>query len=233
MLLENILRLLLREFSTRDRVAVGDFTRSIGVEEKAVIEAVEVYGLKIEEGYILVEDWRNFIFNLLEKGFNLEDILRYLYWREFENICEAVLMMAGFYTFRNLRFKARGRRYEIDVVGVKGDKVLLIDCKKWKRMSSSMLKNAVEKQLERTRALSETLESVGLHLEYSRILLIPVIVTMLAGDMAFYDSVPIVPISKLKNFLYNFENILDKLNVEEVYITRLFERRGSSLEEEG
>mgnify|MGYP000445087140 CR=1 FL=1 len=223
MLLENILRLLLREFKTRERVEINEFAEKVGVDLNSILETVEIYGFETKKGCVYLKDRRKVIFNLLNKGFDLEDILRYFDWRDLEDICAAFLTINGFYTMRNLRFKVHNKRYEIDVIGIKDEKLLLIDCKKWKRMSNSMLKNAVKKQFERSKAFSEVLDTIKIQIAYDRVILIPAIVTMLPGDLVFYNSVPIIPITKFKNFLYDFENILDSLNSIEVKLRRLFE----------
>ncbi len=212
----------MREFIVGKRITVEEFARRIDVDPEAVLETAKLYGFNVENGYIIMEDREKIIFNLLKLGFDLEDILRYFDWRDLENICGAFLTINGFYTIRNFRFKTCSKRYEIDVIGIKNEKVLLIDCKKWRKMSSSMLKTAVEKQLERVKALSKVFDTLKLRVNSDRVILIPAIVTMLPGGIFFHNSVPIIPISKFNSFLSNIENVLDALALVEVKLGDLF-----------
>lgn len=212
----------MREFIAEKRVALKAFARKIDVNPKSVLETAKLYGFNVKNGYIIMEDREKIIFNLLKLGFDLEDILRYFDWRDLESICGAFLTISGFYTIRNFRFKTCGKRYEIDVIGIKNEKVLLIDCKKWRKMSGSMLKTAVEKQLERALALSKIFDTLKLRIDSDRVVLIPAIVTMLPGSIFFHNSVPVIPISKFNSFLSNIENMLDNLTLIEVKLGGLF-----------
>jgi hypothetical protein len=84
--------------------------------------------------------------------------------------------------------------------------VLLIDCKHWKRQSSSSLNNSVKKQIGRVKHyVAKTQGVVG----------VPAIVTLYQEQLSFIDKVPIVPISQFFSFVDEFYGNLDALNTIE------------------
>ena len=221
MMLENLVRLILRKVSAEKEISIRELADSLGISEGEVMEAAIVYGFNVQENKIKVSDYEVLIFNLLKKGFSIEEILFYLGWKELESICAALLSLNSFKILKNLRFKSGGRRYEIDVVGIKGDKILLIDCKKWRRYPISGVLKAVEKQLERAIAFSKVLEKTQVAKFvnfYNEALLIPMVVTL---TVDFKGSCPVVPVSMLKDFLDHFEDFLDNMEVVKVRISKL------------
>ena len=61
----------------------------------------------------------------------LGPVARALTWQEFEKFAESCLKEAGFEAERNVRVGGEGRAWQIDVVGFRGELVLVIDCKHW------------------------------------------------------------------------------------------------------
>ena len=90
------------------------------------------------------------------KGRPIEELLKSFSWKEFEDFCAHVFEINGFQVLRNFRFKSRNKRFEVDIVAVRGALILCADCKRWefKTGSFSSLAEAVEKQAEQIRALS-------------------------------------------------------------------------------
>lgn len=68
----------------------------------------------------------------LQKGKDIEDILEKYDWRNFETIVAVIFKENGFNTNQNFRFKTR-KRYEIDIVAVRDNRIFCIDCKWWGR----------------------------------------------------------------------------------------------------
>ena len=56
---------------------------------------------------------------------------RSLTWQEFEKFAESCLEEAGFEAERNVRVKGEGRAWQIDVIGLRSNLILAIDCKRW------------------------------------------------------------------------------------------------------
>ena len=79
---------------------------------------------------------------------------------------------------------------------------MLIDCKHWKKTTSS-LRTVVQKQIERTKHYVASTEG-GMAL--------PVIVTLYQDKIDFIDKVPIVPIFQFASFVDEFYGNLDDMN---------------------
>lgn len=139
----------------------------------------------------------------IQMGAPIDEVSRSLGWKDFESLAAEILDASEFETTRNLVLTKP--RMQIDVVGVKSDVAILIDCKHWKRSSQSALENAVKKQIERTKRFLKT-ENVKAA--------IPAIVT-LHQEVRFIDKVPIIPIFQLSSFCEEFYGNLDDLNTLE------------------
>ena len=135
-------------------------------------------------------------------GKQLEDIVKYYQWQEFEKLVSKILQENNFDVHRSFRYKTN-RRYEIDVLAVKSDIVLAVDCKQWGRgrYKKSALKNSVKKQVMRTKQLNKVL--VG-----ENIKIMPLIVTWYEEDLIEHDNVWVVPIWKLNEFLLSLSDYI-------------------------
>jgi Holliday junction resolvase-like predicted endonuclease len=138
-------------------------------------------------------------------GSDVEHISNLLCWQEFEEIAAFALKKFGYAVAKNVRFKQVGRKWEIDVVGCKKPLVLCVDCKHWQHaIASSALRRIVESQIERTRAFSDSLPNIALHLECTRwnhAKFIPAILSLMPSAFKFYNEVPVVPILQMQDFL--------------------------------
>ena len=137
---------------------------------------------------------------VLEMGAEIDEVSAQLNWKDFEGLVAEILESKAFGTIRNLILKKP--KMEIDVVGIKMGMAMLIDCKHWKRTSTSALERAVDKQIERTkRYISQTKEVIA----------IPIVVTLFQEKVDFIKNVPIVPIQKFSSFVDEFYGNLDKI----------------------
>ncbi len=138
-------------------------------------------------------------------GADVEHISNLLCWQEFEEIAAFALKNNGYAVANNVRFKHASRKWEIDVVGCKKPLVICIDCKHWQHaIAPSVLKRIVDLQVERTRALVDSLPSISLNLEctkWSTAKFIPSVLSLMPSSFKFYDKVPVVPIFQLQDFL--------------------------------
>ncbi len=140
----------------------------------------------------------------LTEGVPIEEVSTRLNWKDFEGLVAEILESKGFRIIRNLILTKP--RMEIDVIGENHGVVLLIDCKHWKRQSSSSLNNSVKKQIGRVKHyVAKTQGVVG----------VPAIVTLYQEQLSFIDKVPIVPISQFSSFVDEFYGNLDTLNTIE------------------
>ncbi len=92
---------------------------------------------------------------ILKKGATIDEVSEHIDWKDFEGLVAEILESKGFGTIRNLILTKP--RMEIDVVGFKIGVAILIDCKHWKRTSTSAIQTAVKKQIKRVkRYVSQT-----------------------------------------------------------------------------
>ena len=141
---------------------------------------------------------------LLEKGFPIDEISVALNWKDFEGLTAEILASKDFAVIKNMILTKP--RMEIDVIGIRLGVAILIDCKHWKRYSTSSLKTAVKKQIERTKHyVTKTPGGIA----------VPVIVTLYQDKVDFIENVPIVPIFQFSSFIDEFYGNLDQMKTIE------------------
>jgi DNA-binding transcriptional MerR regulator len=137
---------------------------------------------------------------LLEKGFPIDEISVALDWRNFEGLTAEILSEKNFAVIKNMMLTKP--RMEIDVVGIRLGIAILIDCKHWKRNSTSALSAVVKKQIARTKHYVEKTPGA---------LAVPVIVTLYHDKIDFIENVPIVPIFQFASFIDEFYGNIDQM----------------------
>lgn len=159
----------------------------------------------------------------------IDEIARVLHWRDFEMLTAEILEENDYTTARNVRLRVRDRRgvgrgsrskrggsitmMEIDVVGIKcidgKNRALLLDCKHWQYMSLSELTMICKRQVARAVAF--------VNARYEVDHAIPAVVVL--NDIpSLIDGVPIVPITRLREFLndiYSIDNLCIVRRLEE------------------
>lgn len=139
---------------------------------------------------------------ILEKGATINEVSEHIDWKDFEGLVAEILESKGFGTIRNMILTKP--RMEIDVIGIKIGIALLIDCKHWKRTSTSAIHAAVKKQIDRTKKyVSQTHGAMA----------IPVMVTLYEEKVSFINKVPIVPIQKFSSFVDELYGNLDDVDI--------------------
>ena len=137
---------------------------------------------------------------LLERGFPIDEISIILDWKDFEGLTATILASKDFAVIKNMILTKP--RMEIDVVGIRLGVAILIDCKHWKRYSSSSLRTVVKKQVERTKQyVAKTPGAIA----------VPVIVTLYQDKINFIENVPIVPIFQFSSFIDEFYGNMDQM----------------------
>ncbi|MGC8910822.1 MAG: restriction endonuclease [Nitrososphaeria archaeon] len=182
-------------------INLNELLNLVKLSRMTVLEALDPL---IKNGYVTerdsvlrFEDDSSIIASILalKLGASLNDVLKVVGWRDFENFTERVLLEYGYKTFRNFRLKKP--RLEVDVLALKRNFGLVVDCKQWqKNVTFSKLRSAVLKQVERTKTI----------LSYEREFLgdkklIPVIVVLYPSPVNYIEGVPIVPIEMFKSFV--------------------------------
>ena len=140
----------------------------------------------------------------IKSGAPIEEASRDVDWKDFEGLVAEVLESKNFEVVRNFRMKKP--TMEIDVVGIRLDTAVLIDCKHWKRMSNSALEGIVQKQVERVKHYVSITDEI---------MAVPVIVTLYQESVKLINKVPIVPIMQFSSFIDEFYGNLDNIRIVE------------------
>ena len=158
------------------------------------------------------------IFHFLKKGIEISKISQMIDWKKFELIISHIFNELSYTVLTNFRFKDEFTKYEIDVIAFKYPYVFLIDCKYYKLISSTNLKEAAEKQKDRTEILIEMFPIISdelvknLTLPLKRqLLFFPIIISWRQPNLQIYQDVPIVPYNQLSGFLDEIDELRDSL----------------------
>ena len=125
------------------------------LREKGLIEG--------EEGIIEVPSNQRvkLALHAINLGTDIERVCKVLEWIEFENFAATAFETNNYEVKRRFRFKAAGRRWEIDVLAYCEPIIVCVDCKRWRRgWGNSAIKRIAEAQDQRTKILAEALPSL-------------------------------------------------------------------------
>jgi hypothetical protein len=187
-------------------LSVKDFSMATSTSEELAREILDNFmqnGIgRYEEGQIQFEDSDKLKTSILaiSMGAPIDEISRMLDWQDFESLAAEVLERRDFDTTKNVILK--NPRMQIDVIGIKSEIAILIDCKHWNNMTQSALHEAVKKQVIRTKQFVAKHKVKGA---------IPAIVTLYQHNVQFIDKVPIIPIHKLDSFCDEFYGNLEEI----------------------
>ena len=191
-------------------ISVEDFSAITKTNDEESQKILETFlksdiGSKQEEKYYFEDaDKLKTAIMFIENGLPLDEIAIALNWRDFEGLTAEILEAKNFAIIKNLILTKP--RMEIDVIGIRLGVAMLIDCKHWKRYSTSALSMAVKKQVERTKHyISKTPGAIA----------VPVIVTLYQDKIDFIDRVPIVPIFQFSSFVDEFYGNLEEMKTIE------------------
>lgn len=191
-------------------VSIEDFsavTKINFVDSEIILEEFTKNGIgsKQDDNYYFDDgDKLKIAVALLEKGYPIDEISITLDWKDFEGLTGEILSSKNFAVIKNMILTKP--RMEIDVIGIRLGIAILIDCKHWKRYSSSALKTAVKKQIERTKHYVEKTPGG---------MAVPVIVTLYQDKINFIENVPIVPIFQFTSFIDEFYGNIDQMKTIE------------------
>jgi hypothetical protein len=135
---------------------------------------------------------------------DIEQVSRYLSWKDFEKLASELLKSLGYRTRTNVRLPKP--LIEIDVIGTSSDGfAIAVDCKHWKRSNLTSIKNYSQKQASRAERLvrhDRTISQV-----------VPVVLTLHSESVMFIDGVPVVPIHKFRSFIMDVKGFLPDVYV--------------------
>lgn len=141
----------------------------------------------------------------ITQGVDIEHASRFLEWKEFENMAATAFEINRYSIRRNFHFKASGKRWEMDLLACKQPLIACVDCKHWQHgWGRASIIKAAEAQVERTKALANSLEifseKLGLS-QWTKTTLIPIVLALVPSAFKFHDDTPIVPILQLQSFI--------------------------------
>jgi hypothetical protein len=187
-------------------ISVQDFsavTKMNSNDSKIILEEFvkNDIGTKQDNSYYFEDgDKLKIAMALLVKGFPIDELSIALNWRDFEGLTAEILSSKNFAVMKNMMLTKP--RMEIDVVGIRLGIAILIDCKHWKRYSTSALSTAVKKQVERTKKyVAKTPGAIA----------VPAMVTLYQDKINFIENVPIVPIFQFASFIDEFYGNIDQM----------------------
>jgi len=165
----------------------------------AILHFLSARGLSINKnGQIETTICNKIFISLLavKTGADITDVCSRINWHDFEFFAAEILKHHGYVVYSNFRLKKPTR--EIDVVGIRSKVALLIDCKHWKKNSSSAFTNAVERQKDRSIQFLKK-SQFGVKKAF------PVILTFLPVGFTSVNDVPIVSVHQLNSFLLDYD----------------------------
>ena len=191
-------------------ISVKDFstvTKLNSIDSQTILDEFikNDIGTKQDNSYYFEDgDKLKIVVALLELGFPIDEIAIAIDWKDFEGLTAKILTSKDFAVIKNMILTKP--RMEIDVVGIRLGVAILIDCKHWKRYSTSSLTTVVKKQIERTKHYVEKTQGA---------IAVPVIVTLYQDKINFIERVPIVPIFQFSSFIDEFYGNLDQMKTIE------------------
>ena len=157
----------------------------------------------------------NLALKAVKLGGDIEQICKFISWREFEDVTASAFSLNDYRIRRNFRFSWAERRWEIDVIAMKNPIIVCVDCKYWKKgLTRHSIAEIVKDHVERTKVFTEALKTLGGNLNLKglvNIVSVPTIVSLHSASLKFYKKVPIVPILQLHSFINDLPVHIDLL----------------------
>ena len=148
-------------------------------------------------------------------GADMERVSKALGWLEFEEMTAYIFEENRYNVRRRFRFKAEGRRWEIDVLATRKPLVLCVECKHWTNgLGSITARKIVETHLEKVRVLSENpaiLVDNGILKDWKRAIFVPMTLSLQPARNKIYRRIPVVSIFELPGFINEFQGQMEWL----------------------
>lgn len=190
-----------------DEVQYNDFRLKTGIESVSVFKQLLKFLGKNRIGILLDKNGKQvFLFSEMDRirasllalqlGCDIQECSKLLSWKDFEFFTCELLSLFEYSTRVNIVLSKP--RAQLDVIGIKNDFAITIDCKHWKYNNKTTLTVYAEKQIRRT--------MLWLQREKKITKALPMIITLNNSIFKFIKGVPVVPILTLKSFLKEFDN---------------------------
>ncbi len=157
--------------------------------------------LEVSDNHVLITPWLRVLLAIeLSRLGRLKEAARALTWREFERFARECLEGAGFRTEWNVRVKGQQRSWQVDVVGIRGDLMLTVDCKHWNTPNyESRLKGVAEEQRAAAACLLRSM-TVGPYKQRTLQGLVTIL-TLSEPRSKFLKNTVLISIEQFANFL--------------------------------
>ncbi len=151
----------------------------------------------------------------IKNGADFEKVSKSLGWLEFEELVARVFRENGYNTMSRYRFKAEGRRWEIDVLATSYPYIVCAECKHYTSgMGNSTARNIIEIHIEKMEVLNnhigEVAKKIGVQ-SWKNAVLVPITLTLSPTKMNIYRRMPSVSVFMLPSFLDEFPGYLERI----------------------
>ena len=213
-----IIEILLKNSKAGKAISVSDLSERALVSEKIARKMLFSWGISGDIIELSEREKIDIIIKALEYGVEGERVSRYLEWTEFEKLVAKVLERAGYRTRWNVRIPRHRHRYQIDLLAYRGNLVLLIDCKHWKRPPPPSAEfKMVEAQERRLMALRSKLEEEVAGVEKTReIYLVPMVLSLYQPSRKILNGHLFASIGNLRSLLEYVESAYFQIRHEKV-----------------
>jgi hypothetical protein len=145
------------------------------------------------------------------RGKPIEDAVGKFDWQEFEGIVGDIFRQNEFRVSNNFRFRT-SRRWEVDLVAVRGGTVFCVDCKRWStgRSKKWSLARAAKEQGERTREMGRFFRSNLIAKSIMGIpdgKFVPLVATLHEEEILREGPTFVVPVKKLNSFIVQSDEL--------------------------
>jgi len=145
-------------------------------------------------------------------GNSIEDAVGKFDWREFEGIVGDIFRQNDFRVRNNFRFKT-SRRWEVDLVAVRGDIVFCVDCKRWSAGRSKRwgIAKAARDQEKRASEMGKFFRSNFIARSMMGIPIgrfVPMMATLHEEEVLMEGATFVVPVKKLNSFIVQSDELL-------------------------
>ncbi len=197
------------------RFDLTEFQNTLELDNDSVFQVIVKYLLNNNIGQLSEKDktisfsrsdkiWITLI--AIRRGCDIQECSRLLSWQDFESLTSQILGHFEYDTKVNIVLTKP--RCQLDVIAIKNDFLISIDCKHWKNYSKSTIMPYVDKQIIRTKNYLRSNNKIKKAL--------PMLLTLYDSNFKFINGIPIVPISFFKSFIFEFESFNDNI----AYISR-------------
>ena len=187
-------------------VKLDDFRLKTGIESFSVFKELLNFLAQKKIGILLDKNGKQtLLFSEIDRirasllalqlGCDIQECSKLLSWKDFEYFTCELLSLFEYNTRVNIVLSKP--RAQLDVIGIKNDFAITIDCKHWKYNNKTTLTVYAEKQIRRT--------MLWLQREKKITKALPIIITLNDSFFKFIKGVPVVPILTLKSFLKEFD----------------------------